>query len=141
MMDVIIRDATANDLDQLALMNLNLYTEGERKREKTIEQLTDRFRFYLEDKAWNIHIAVLDGQDMGYILWRFEDDGDDVYIRHIWLDSKYQGKGLSAQVLDILTDKYWGDKRLRVQMFATNERMRTYWSLKGFKERSVIMER
>lgn len=139
MIDVTIREATQDDLDSLAQMNLHLYTEGERRREKSIEGLKERFRYYLTETKWNLHIAMIDGKDVGYVLWRFEDD--DVYIRHIWLHSDYRGRGLSEQVLDILTEKYWGDKRLRIQMFATNERMRNYWKLQGFKERSVIMER
>ncbi|MFV0322051.1 MAG: GNAT family N-acetyltransferase [Alphaproteobacteria bacterium] len=139
MIDVTIRNATLEDLDSLAQMNLRLYTEGERRREKSIEDLKDRFRYYLTNSAWNVHIAMIDDNDVGYVLWRFEDD--DVYIRHIWLHSDYRGRGLSEQVLDILTDEFWGTKRLRIQMFATNERMRNYWKLQGFKERSIIMER
>ncbi len=138
-MEFSVRTANIDDVGYLAKMNLNLYAEGEHQREKTLPQLEERFRYYINDSRWNINIVLLEGADNGYILWRFEDD--DVYVRHFWLNSDYRGSGLSANVLDWLNDKYWNNKRIRIQMFASNEKMRSFWKVQGFKERSVIMER
>ncbi len=138
-MEFSMRSATIDDVSNLAKMNLNLYAEGEHQREKSLEQLEERFRYYINDTRWNIQIVLLEGKENGYVLWRFEDD--DVYVRHIWLNEDYRGSGLSANVLDWLSEKYWNDKRIRIQMFASNSRMRNFWSVQGFKERSVIMER
>ncbi len=138
-MDFKLREANANDSANLAKMNLHLYTQGERSREKSVEQLEERFQYYIHDKRWNIHIIILDGNESGYVLWRFEDD--DVYVRHFWLAEDYRGSGWSANVLNHLSEEFWGDKRIRIQMFASNERMREFWGFQGFKERSIIMER
>ncbi len=138
-MEFSMRAAKIDDVANLARMNLHLYAEGEHQREKSLEQLEERFRYYINDTRWNIHIVLLENKDNGYVLWRFEDD--DVYVRHIWLNEDYRGSGLSANVLDWLSEKYWNDKRIRIQMFASNERMRNFWHVQGFKERSVIMER
>ncbi len=138
-MDFTMREAHINDAELLGKMNLNLYTEGEHQREKSLEQLEERFRYYINDKRWNINIILLEGEENGYVLWRFEDD--DVYVRHIWISDKFKGKGLSATILDELSENFWEGKRIRIQMFASNNRMREFWGFQGFKERSIIMER
>lgn len=142
-----IRPATTNDIDILAQMNLDLYSDSGHHRDISIEQMKERFDYFIEGDIWNVDLMYLedeqqDEQLLGYCLWRYEHDDRDIYIRHFWITEELRGKNYSVLALDALIgQEHWEDKRLRLQIFAENNRMRQYWTLQGFKPRSMILER
>lgn len=141
-MTFIIQASSNNDIDILAQMNLDLYADAGHQREISIEQMKERFQFFIQSDMWNVDLVVADDNIVGYCLWRHEQDDQDIYIRHFWLHENYRGQNYSVQMLDTLTEHCgWGDRRLRLQIFAGNDRMERYWSIQGFKHRSMILER
>ncbi len=140
---ITIRPATTNDIDILSQMNLDLYSDSGHQRDISIEQMKGRFQYFIEGDIWNVDLMYLgDDQLLGYCLWRYEHDDRDIYIRHFWITEEFRGKNYSVRAVDALIKQdHWEDKRLRLQIFAENNRMKQYWSLQGFKPRSMILER
>lgn len=138
-----ISSATQKDIDLLAKMNLDLYADSDHQRELSIEQMKHRFELYIKGQnGWKVDLLHYEDQILGYCLWRYEVDDNDIYVRHFWVCDEFRGKNLSIKALETLErTESWQGRRIRLQIFSTNNRMEKYWSLKGFKPRSILLEK
>jgi GNAT superfamily N-acetyltransferase len=122
----------------LAAMNRQLIEDEGHRNPMTVEELAARMRNWLgEDNA--ALLVLLDGEPVGYALWR--DATDWTYLRQFFITREYRGQGIGRELMRALTSVVWlPGKRIRAEVLTGNEVGLAFWRAVGFSDYAVTLE-
>lgn len=99
-----------------------------------------------QGKATPLHhfyTAWKDGQDIGMVWFKEERDWETpyAYLYQIWVWDQYQGQGLGQALMAALEEKLkqLGLARLKLHVFAFNERAIGLYEKLGFETTNIVM--
>ena len=112
----IVRPATGDDIDELARLRWQLYTEDDPDVAESFADYRDRFARFaipaLADEGWRAWVAE-DGGLVG-ALWRHRtpripqpgrgDPAPLAYVTNVYVEPAYRNTGLGARLLRIMVD-------------------------------------
>lgn len=133
------RNATIDDLDTLARLNLELVQdEGHRHRKKPLQWIKERMEALLQG-GYKAVIFEKGPEIAAYALYR--ETEDEVHLRHFFVSRGKRRQGLGAEACRILKDEIWPRrKRLTVGVLVSNTEAHEFWKSFGFRDYAIELE-
>jgi ribosomal protein S18 acetylase RimI-like enzyme len=132
------RQATIEDSPLLAEFNRQLLEDEGHRNRMTVPELERRMREWLAGEYVG---AIFEdgGEVVAYALFR-ERIGE-IYLRQLFVVRDRRRQGIGRLVVQILRSDVWSkDKRLTVEVLATNQDARAFWRAVGYADYSVTLE-
>lgn len=134
------REATVQDVEQLATMNRQLIEDEKHPRNilMTMPQLQERMRGFLADDYHAI-LFERDGRAVAYALYR--DRGDSIYLRQFFVARDCRREGLGRKAMSILRGQVWpAGRRLTVEVLVSNHTGLCFWRAVGYRDYCIELE-
>ncbi len=132
------RFATEEDLPQLATWNHELIADEGHRNPMNEEELRQRMASWLASR-YHALVYSLDEEDVGYLLYR--EDDDKTYLRQFFVTRHNRRKGLGRKMASHFIDEVRAtDKRLTVETLSCNQAALAFWRSTGFKDYCVELE-
>ena len=123
----------------LAEMNARLLEdEGHRNRDMPVSDLERRMRGWLESGEYEAVVFEIDGP-VAYALFR--RDGDEVFLRQLFVERECRRQGIGRAAVDLLVTEILGSPaRVTLEVLSHNVAARHFWNAVGFRNYAVGME-
>ena len=132
------RYAAVADAPLLARMNQQLIRDERHRNPMTLEELEHRMRHWLRGE-YRAVVVELDGQPIGYALYR--EEPDHVYLRQFFIASEHRRCGLGRSTMRWLREHAWPNRRrIRLDVLVGNAAAIEFWRSVGFRDYCITME-
>ena len=134
-----IREANSDtDLTILAKMNHSLILDEGHRNTMDESKLQERMKLWLKGEYEAVIIAE-ERKDIGYALWR--EDDDYLYIRQFYVKPEYRRMGFGRNAIHwLMKNKWHSGLTLRLDVLIGNESGSNFWKNVGFEDYCVTME-
>jgi GNAT superfamily N-acetyltransferase len=122
------REASADDLDLLALMNAELL-EYELGSAPPVERLRAQLESFFAQGAKATLVTIL-GMPAGYALHTEREDL--MFLQHFLIRSPWRGMGLGTAFLKYLEEGLASPKPIQVEALLSNGKGLAFWRSRGF---------
>jgi len=124
--------AFAEDGKCLAPLNAQLIRDDWHRNSMTTEQLEQRMANWLEREKYEAVVLEEAGIEIGYALFRRNDD--HVYLRQLVVKPDFRRRGIGRPALAWLWANAWSDTpRLRIDVLVGNRDGQEFWQSVGFQ--------
>ncbi len=137
-MEIVLRQATEDDVTELATLNKRLVVDQGSRNPYTISEYEDRFRDWLRGDEWNVDIfADSEGATLGYAVHTVQQDyyypdREVIYLRQFYIDRPMRGRGIGTAAYELLAKERFGDREVALDVLATNPDGQKFWAHLGF---------
>jgi ribosomal protein S18 acetylase RimI-like enzyme len=132
------RQATRDDCPRLAELNHQLIQDEGHRSRMTVPELEQRMRDWLADE----YVATVfedGGEVVAYALFR-ERTGE-IYLRQLFVVRHRRRQGIGRHAVQTLRSSIWPkDRRLTVEVLATNRDALAFWRAVGYADYSFTLE-
>jgi len=132
------RQATIDDSALLAKFNRQLIEDEGHRNRMTVPELERRMRNWLAGE----YVATVfedGGEVVAYALFR--ERTDEIYLRQLFVVRQRRRQGIGRQTVQILRSSIWPkDRRLTVEVLATNREALAFWRAVGYADYSLTLE-
>lgn len=126
------RRAEARDLPQLAIWNEQLIEDENAPYRLERAALESRMRGWLAAE-YRAVMFLVDGREIGYALYRPEDDG--YYLRQFVIDRAKRRRGHGRRAVELLKTRVFGPgARISLQVLNQNTAGLAFWHAVGFED-------
>lgn len=134
------RIATEDDLTLLSSLNQQLIHDEKSRNPMNIKELEERMQRWLEEDGYQGVLFQMNGLNVGYALYRF--DQEYVYLRQFYVKSDSRRLGVGRAAIQWLMEHKWDDvPRIRLEVLMSNEGGIHFWKALGFSEYCITMEK
>ncbi len=134
------RRCTPADAEVLGPLNAQL-SEDEGAAVGTPSAYRERAREWLTTGRYEAAVAEVDGDPVGYVVWRRDPDYGDVYVRQFFVAREHRGRGLGRRLFEEAVSAFWPGDVLRLDVYDSNPRGGVFWESLGFVAYSRLMRR
>lgn len=137
-MEIVLRQATEDDVTELATLNKRLVVDQGSRNPYTISEYEDRFRDWLRGDEWNVDIfADSEGVTLGYSVHTVQQDyyypdQEVIYLRQFYIDRPMRRRGIGTAAYELLAKERFGNREVAVDVLATNPDGQKFWAHIGF---------
>jgi GNAT superfamily N-acetyltransferase len=133
------RIAVDSDAPLLADINQQLIRDEWGGGGMELEHLERRMRRWIEEGDYKAIIFLEGGATVAYALVSIDEDS--AYIRHFFVLQEHRGHGIGRQAIRILLcDIIPTDRRITLDVLASNSVGHHFWRSVGFSDYAVRME-
>ena len=109
-----------------------------------LSDLRTRMARWLAD-GYSAVVFEIDEGIAAYALYRNTDSdsegSDGIYLRQFFVDRERRRSGIGREAMRLLFEEVWPrDRRIVLEVLATNPGGRAFWSSLGFREHSTGLE-
>ncbi|WP_159888695.1 GNAT family N-acetyltransferase [Paenibacillus puerhi] len=133
--NLLIQEASDDDLRLLAHMNKQLIEDEQHDNKMNLEQLKERMRSFIQTE-YKAYIFKDEEKIRGYAL--VNHCKEPVYLRHFFICRDSRRNGYGRQYFNELL-KILNTDRIDIEVMYWNNRGSDFWKTLGFKERSIYM--
>ncbi|MFV0430587.1 MAG: GNAT family N-acetyltransferase [Alphaproteobacteria bacterium] len=133
-----IRKANDKDLTVLAMMYRQLRIDANYRTVSSLVALEEKMRRFITQDGWIAHLFENEQGVVGYCLW--QERSDAVYIRQFWIMRPQRRQGHGRHFFDELKNKFWCNKRLKLEVLYHNQRGESFWRALGFSPYAITLE-
>ena len=118
-MEIVLRQATEDDVTELATLNKRLVVDQGSRNPYTASEYEGRFRDWLRGDEWSVDIfADSEGIILGYAVHTVQQDyyypdQEVVYLRQFYIDRPMRRRGMGTAATSFLPRNGLGIARLR----------------------------
>ena len=132
------RQATGDDSPLLAKLNRQLIEDEGHRNRMTVPELEQRMREWLAAE-YDAVVFEDGGEVVAYALFR-ERTGE-IYLRQLFVVRHRRRQGIGRHAVQNLRSSIWPkDKRLTVEVLATNQDALAFWRAVGYADHSSTLE-
>ena len=137
-MEIVLRQATEDEVTELATLNKRLVVDQGSRNPYTIPEYEDRFRDWLRGDEWNVDIfADSEGVIFGYAVYTVQQDyyypdQEVIYLRQFYIDRPKRRRGIGTAAYELLAKERFGNREVAVDVLATNPDGQKFWAHLGF---------
>lgn len=115
------------------------------------EKYSDSLLKAIKEKEGKIYFAEIDGKSVGFIAGTIQQENygstmevipaKSAWVRELYVDKNYRGKGIGTLLMDILED-YFNTKGCTIvllNMFAPDIETHEFYKSKGYVDRGITM--
>lgn len=130
--------ATLADALTLVAMNRRLIEDEGDSKDLSDSDLLERMVGWLT-ADYEAIILRQDGEAVAYAL--YHDEGDSIYLRHLYVEREARRQGLATMMLDWLFANAWPAKPVRLDVVAGNTDALAFYEDYGFHVRMIQLEK
>ena len=132
------RQATTDDSPLLTEFNRQLIEDEGHRNRMTVPELEQRMRGWLAVEYTGI-LFQDGGEVVAYALFR--ERTAEIYLRQLFVVRHRRRQGIGRQAVQLLRSAIWPkDKRLTVDVLATNRDALAFWRAVGYADYSLTLE-
>jgi len=145
MMKVKVRDFLPEDMDTLIGFKKRSAKKNFPGSTFDEEFFSGYFLKHISAAPDSVKVVEERGKPIAYIWLKTASDSSGVYgrIQHVFVDSKYRGKGIAKMLMDIGEDYFRrkGIKKIRLLVTAKNKAAVSLYMKEGFAVKRYLMEK
>lgn len=131
------REATLDDIDQLAEWNHQLIRDEGHRNPMTLDELAERMRDWLAED-YRAVILELAAVPVAYGLFR--EDRNEIYLRQFVVARSHRRQGVGQRFFSLLKKMWPDEKRLTVDVLTSNTAAVEFWRRVGYSDYSLTLE-
>lgn len=137
-MEIVLRQATEDDITELATMNERLVTDQGSRSPYTASEYENRLRDWLRGDEWSVDVfSDPEGVTLGYAVHTVQQDCyypdiEVVYLRQFYIDRPMRRRGIGTAAYELLARERFGNREVAVDVLATNPDGQEFWAHIGF---------
>jgi GNAT superfamily N-acetyltransferase len=136
--DLVLRDAAAADIAQLASWNRQLIEDEGHDNPMSLDELVARMRTWLATDYRAVVFEVA-ATLVGYALFR--DTPEWIHLRQFFVARDRRRRGIGARAVGLLRDTVFpSGKVILVEAMAWNDAALSFWRKVGFADRYIGLE-
>lgn len=134
------RHAILEDVPILAEMNAALIEDESGSKAPLQHELRLRLHSWLSRREYHAVLFESPGTDgpAAYALW--QDRGNEVFLRHFFVQRERRRRGIGRRVLELLEhDILPSGRRIILEVLESNARGRGFWSAMGYQPYALTL--
>ncbi|MEM7331525.1 MAG: GNAT family N-acetyltransferase [Chloroflexota bacterium] len=128
MNDLIIREATQQDIPQLGKLNHQLIQDEGHENKLGVTGLQKRMAVWLLHE-YRCFVATQKHLIVGYAL--FKSTATGFYLRQLFVSRDHRRLGIGTALLDFLFAEVWHEQELRLEVLSTNHQAIAFYEQYG----------